>query len=95
VLCIFLILVVWQWARLASHANGNVGPAANIVTYKYLDYMATCPLLVSKTGLSAQHHVSGSIAEVAKLRSQSCVWRRFPNFGYHHVLLAPLGRLQR
>ena len=93
VLCIFLILVVWQWARLASHANGDVGPAANIVTYKYLDYMATCPLLVSKTGSSAHHHMSGRIAEVAKLSSQSCVSRRFPNFRFHHVLSASLGRL--
>jgi len=38
---------IWQWAKLASHSNGDVGPAANVVTYKYLDYLATCPLLVS------------------------------------------------
>lgn len=61
-LCISLICVAWQWAKLASHANGDVGPAANVVTYKYLDYMATCPLLVSKTGhphsITASHDVS-------------------------------------
>jgi len=33
------------WARLCSHANGDVGPAAAIVTYKYIDYLLTCPLL--------------------------------------------------
>eukprot|EP00286_Rhodomonas_abbreviata_P007750 CAMPEP_0181328146 /NCGR_PEP_ID=MMETSP1101-20121128/22530_1 /TAXON_ID=46948 /ORGANISM="Rhodomonas abbreviata, Strain Caron Lab Isolate" /LENGTH=423 /DNA_ID=CAMNT_0023436955 /DNA_START=106 /DNA_END=1377 /DNA_ORIENTATION=+ len=33
------------WARVCSHANGDRGPAANIETYKYLDYVITCPLL--------------------------------------------------
>lgn len=38
-----------QWARICSHANGDVGPAAQVNVYKYLDYLLTCPLLVSKT----------------------------------------------
>jgi hypothetical protein len=28
-----------------SHVNGNVGPAANVIAYKYVDYLLTCPLL--------------------------------------------------
>eukprot|EP00960_Hanusia_phi_P054638 762723-Hanusia_phi.AAC.16 len=34
-----------RWAKLASHANGDVGPASAVTTYKYLDYLFTCPLL--------------------------------------------------
>jgi hypothetical protein len=34
-----------QWARLASHANGDVGSAAIIHVFKYGDYLLTCPLL--------------------------------------------------
>lgn len=34
-----------QWARLASHANGDVGSAAYIHVFKYADYLLTCPLL--------------------------------------------------
>mmetsp|Transcript_1325 Transcript_1325/g.2637 ORF Transcript_1325/g.2637 Transcript_1325/m.2637 type:complete len:449 (+) Transcript_1325:147-1493(+) len=40
-----LFAAMAYWARLCSHANGDVGPAANIVAYKYLDYVLTCPLL--------------------------------------------------
>lgn len=42
-----LFAAMAYWAKLASHMNGDVGPAANVVTYKYLDYVFTCPLLVS------------------------------------------------
>lgn len=42
-----LFAAMAYWAKLASHMNGDVGPAANVVTYKYLDYMATCPLLTA------------------------------------------------
>ena len=41
-----LFAAMAYWAKLASHMNGDVGPAANVVTYKYLDYVFTCPLLV-------------------------------------------------
>ena len=35
-----------QVARVASHANNNVGNIAEIHNYKYFDYIFTCPLLV-------------------------------------------------
>ncbi len=37
---------VSQLARVASHANGNVGNVAQVHYYKYFDYVFTCPLLV-------------------------------------------------
>uniref|UniRef100_A0A7S4J9V4 Uncharacterized protein n=1 Tax=Guillardia theta TaxID=55529 RepID=A0A7S4J9V4_GUITH len=40
-----LFAALAYWAKLASHANGDVGPAASVTTYKYLDYLFTCPLL--------------------------------------------------
>mmetsp|Transcript_8985 Transcript_8985/g.14198 ORF Transcript_8985/g.14198 Transcript_8985/m.14198 type:complete len:362 (-) Transcript_8985:188-1273(-) len=40
-----LFAAIAYWARLCSHANGDVGPAAQIVTYKYIDYLLTCPIL--------------------------------------------------
>jgi len=40
-----LFAAIAYWARLASHANGDVGSAAIIHVFKYGDYMLTCPLL--------------------------------------------------
>jgi hypothetical protein len=43
-------LAAWnrpQWARCASHANGDVGPVAYIHLLKYVDYLFTCPLLTA------------------------------------------------
>jgi hypothetical protein len=41
-----LRIVGWQVARVASHANGNVGNIAQVHNYRYFDYVFTCPLLV-------------------------------------------------
>ena len=40
-----LFAALAYWAKLSSHANGDVGPAAQVHYYKYLDYLFTCPLL--------------------------------------------------
>lgn len=40
-----LFAAIAYWARICSHANGDVGPAAQVNVYKYLDYLLTCPLL--------------------------------------------------
>lgn len=46
-LSVFVILftAISYWAKICSHVNGDVGPAAEVVTYKYIDYVFTCPLL--------------------------------------------------
>mmetsp|Transcript_48371 Transcript_48371/g.77935 ORF Transcript_48371/g.77935 Transcript_48371/m.77935 type:complete len:113 (-) Transcript_48371:819-1157(-) len=40
-----LFAAISYWAKISSHVNGDVGPAANVMTYRYLDYVLTCPLL--------------------------------------------------
>ena len=42
-----LCSAIWQWAKLCSHMNNDEGPAAAVVSYKYLDYAFTCPLLTA------------------------------------------------
>jgi hypothetical protein len=37
-----------QWAKLASHANKDVGGVAQMHIYKYADFIFTCPILVSE-----------------------------------------------
>ena len=41
-----LIYLRLQWAKLASHANKDVGGVAQMHIYKYADFIFTCPILV-------------------------------------------------